>query len=234
MFNKIVTTLLIVSLINFFVFPAVLAQDTSSQEDIENNSQIVEQNQKPDENEEAVYINAQNLDYHDEKTILSGGLEIRKDDTEIKSEQGELFREENKMLLKENIKVVYPDGEVSSELLTAFLKSEEYIFEKNVNLNYKLQNQDDNLFLTSNYLKIFGENNNFTAEENIVIDYEDQKFKGDKAEYDGESEELLLTGNVKIEEGEDWIKSDRAVFNLGEDEEGYQAEGNVEVKMILE
>ena len=234
MFNKIFTALLIVILIIFFISPAVLAQETNSQEDIENNSQIVEQNQEADENEEAVYINAQNLDYQDEKTILSGGLEIRKDDTEIESEEGELFREENKMILKKNIRVEYPDGKVSSELLTAFLKSEEYIFENNVKLDYILQNQEGSLFLTSNYLKIYGENNNFTAEENIVIDYEDQKFKGDKAEYNGDAEELLLTGNVTIEEGEDWIKSDRAVFKLGEDEEGYQAEGNVEIKMILE
>lgn len=234
MFNKIFTVLLIIILINLCIFSAALAQNTESQDAIEDNSQLVEQKQDSDANEEAVYINAQNLDYQDEKTILSGGLEIRKNDTEIKSEQGELFRDENKMLLKENIKVVYPDGEVSSELLTAFLKSEEYIFENNVKLDYKLQNQEGNLLLTSNYLMIYGENNNFTAEDDIVIDYEDQKFKGDKAEYDGDAEQLLLTGNVKIEEGEDWIKSDRAIFNLGEDDEGYQAEGNVEIKMILD
>jgi lipopolysaccharide export system protein LptA len=43
-----------------------------------------------------------------------------------------------------------------------------------------------------------------------------------------------LTGDVKIEEGNDWIHSESANFNFQEGEEGYTAEGNVEIKMILD
>lgn len=39
---------------------------------------------------------------------------------------------------------------------------------------------------------------------------------------------------LKIEEGNDWIRSESAIFNLKEGKEGYTAEGNVEIKMILD
>ncbi|MFN2341336.1 MAG: LptA/OstA family protein [Halanaerobium sp.] len=185
------------------------------------------------ENEKAVYINASRLEYQEEKTILSGGVRIRKDDTTINALQGELFRDEQKMILEEEIDVEYSDGRVKSKLLTAFLQSEEYIFENEAVLNYILSDGEE-MILHSDYLKIFGDDSSFTAEKNVEIDYDNQKFRGDKADYDGESEMMELTGNVEIEEEEDWVRSDRATFNLKEGEEGYTAEGNVEIKMILD
>jgi lipopolysaccharide assembly outer membrane protein LptD (OstA) len=185
------------------------------------------------ENEEAVYINASRLEYQEDKTILSGGVQIRKDETTIKALQGELFRDEQKMILEEEIDVEYPDGKVKSKFLTAFLETEEYIFENEAVLNYILSDGDE-MILMSDYLKIFGDDNSFSAEKNVEIDYDNQKFRGDKADYNGETEMMELTGNVEIEEDQDWVRSDRATFNLKEGEEGYTAEGNVEIKMILD
>ena len=190
------------------------------------------QNTEAKANEEAVYINVARLEYQEDKTILSGGVKVRKKETVINALQGELFRDEQKMILEEEIDVEYPDGKVKSKLLTAFLENEEYIFENKAVLNYTLSDGEE-MILHSDYLKIFGADNSFTAEKNVEIDYENQKFKGDKADYDGESEKMELTGNVKIEEEDDWVRSDRATFNLQEGEEGYTAEGNVEIKMIL-
>ncbi|MFW6267316.1 MAG: LptA/OstA family protein [Halanaerobium sp.] len=185
------------------------------------------------ENENAVYINASHLEYQEDKTILSGGIRIRKGETIINALQGELFRDEQKMILEEEIDVEYPDGSVKSKLLTAFLENEEYIFEKEAVLNYILSDGEE-MILHSDYLKIFGDDNSFNAEKNVEIDYDSQKFRGDKADYNGESEMMELTGNVEIEEDQDWVRSDRATFNLKEGEEGYTAEGNVEIKMILD
>lgn len=201
------------------LIPAVLVEaETDSEEEL---------------NQNIVYINSTHLKYEEEKTILSGDIIIRKKEITIKAAEGELIREEQKMILEEKIKADYPGAFVSSELLTAFLNEEEYIFEKEVELDYEIS-EEKNMILNSDYLKIFGENNSFTAEKNVEIDYDDQLFKGDKADYDGESELMYLTGNVKIEEGEDWIKSDQAEFNLKDGEGGYTAAGNVEIKMILE
>lgn len=211
-----ITVFLILSLI---ISVPILAQTEGEEEAVEN--------------EEVVYINASRLEYQEEKTILSGGVQIRKDDTTTNARQGELFRDEQKMILEEEIDVEYPDGKVKSKLLTAFLETEEYIFENEAVLNYILSDGEE-MILMSDYLKIFGDDSSFTAEKNVEIDYDNQKFRGDKADYNGESEMMELTGNVEIEEEQDWVRSDRATFNLKEGEEGYTAEGNVEIKMILD
>jgi len=184
-------------------------------------------------NQQAVYIDAENLKYEEEKTILGGGVTIRKNETTITARDAELIRETQKMFLENSISVDYPDGKVFSDKLEAMLETEEYIFTENVRLEYDLSEEGKNMLLNSEYLRIFGDDKSFVAEDNVVIDYDNQKFRGDDAEYDGASELLVLTNNVEIEEGDDWVKSDKATFNLAEGEEGYTAEGNVRIKMIL-
>lgn len=219
-FHKLNAILIIVFLtLSLTISASVLAQ--------------IEGEEEPVENEKAVYINAARLEYQEDKTILSAGVRIRKDETTINALQGELFRDQQKMVLEEEIDVEYPDGKVKSKLLTAFLETEEYIFEDEAVLNYLLSDGEE-MILMSDYLKIFGDDNSFSAEENVEIDYDNQKFRGDKADYNGKSEMLELTGNVEIEEDQDWVHSDRATFNLQEGKEGYTAEGNVEIKMILD
>ncbi|MGM0445704.1 MAG: LptA/OstA family protein [Bacillota bacterium] len=193
-----------------------------------------ESNQADSNGSETVYIDADHLKYEDNRTILSGNIVIRKNETTIKANNGELLREENKLFLTDNIDVDYEDGKVTSNSLTALLKEEEYIFENSVKMDYRLNDQEENMELESDYLKIFGDNNSFNAENNVLIRYEGKNFKGDNAEYVGEEEILYLTGNVLIEEGEDWVKSDQAKFFLGEDEGGYTADGNVQIKIILD
>lgn len=217
MFKRTLIIISILILLLAVISPAVFAQEEVAAE----------------AEQQTVYINAESLDYQEDKTLLSGGIEIRREDTTIKSERGELFREEQKMFLEDNIELEYPDGRVSSDILTAFLKADEYIFEENVRLDYKLSAENKNMILKSGYLKIYGEDSSFTAEKEVVIDYDQQIFKGDNAEYDGSSERLELRGNVEIEENDDWIKSDKAVFDLSEGGEGYTAEGNVQIRMVF-
>jgi lipopolysaccharide export system protein LptA len=193
-----------------------------------------ESNQEDSNGSETVYIDADHLKYEDNRTILSGNIVIRKNETTIKANNGELLREENKLFLTDSIDVDYADGKVTSNNLTALLKEEEYIFENSVKMDYRLNEEDENMELESDYLKIFGNNNSFNAKTNVLIRYEGKNFKGDNAEYVGEEEILYLTGNVLIEEGEDWVKSNQAKFFLGEDEGGYTADGNVQIKIILD
>jgi len=224
--KRVILSVIIILILVFSFSASGLAQP-------EQNTEQSAEVEESTENEDAVYINASRLEYQEEKTLLSGGVRIRKDETIINALQGELFRDEQKMILKEEIAVEYPDGRVKSKLLTAFLETEEYIFENEAVLNYILSDGDE-MVLHSDYLKITGDNNSFTAEENVEIDYDGQKFRGDKANYNGETEMMELTGNVEIEEDRDWVRSDRATFNLKEGEEGYTAEGNVEIKMMLD
>ncbi len=216
---KIKTIIFMLLILIMLSFNVAYAQD--SEQETNNDSQTV-------------YIDADHLKYEEEKTILTGNIVIRKDQTTIKSNNGELMREENKLFLTENIDVDYEDGAVTSSNLTALLKEEEYVFENNVKMDYILEKNEENMQLESHYLKIFGDNKSFNAKNNVLIKYEGKNFKGDNAEYIGEEEILYLTSNVMIEEGEDWVKSDQAKFFLGEDRGGYTADGNVEIKMILD
>jgi len=190
--------------------------------------------QEEQEESNTVYINAEHLEYEDEKTILSGKINIKKNETVIQAARGELFREENRMELEEEINVDYPDGNVKAKRMSALLDAEEYVFENSVVLKYLLEEEENDMVLNSDYLKIFGDNNSFNAKNNVVIDYDNKIFKGDNADYNGDEEILYLTGNVLIEEGEDWVKSDEAKFFLGSDEKGYTADGNVEIKINLD
>lgn len=214
----------ILYLILLFLLISVIANSTYAQEEVS----------ETEANQQAVYIDAENLKYEEEKTILGGGVTIRKNETTINALDAELIRENQKMFLEKNISVDYPDGKVFSDYLEAMLDTEEYIFTENVRLEYDLSEDGKNMILNSEYLRIFGDDKSFVAEDNVVIDYDNQKFRGDNAEYDGESELLVLTNNVEIEEGDDWVKSDKATFNLAEGEEGYTAEGNVRIRMILD
>lgn len=194
---------------------------------------VAEEIAEPEESQ-SVYINAERLRYQEDKTILSGGVSIRKSDTHITALRGDLFREEQRIFLEEDVRAEYPDGTVRAGSLNAFLNEEEYIFEEAVLLNYQLSAEKDKLILTSQYLKLFGDNNSFAAENGVEIDYDGQNFRGDKADYNGQTEILLLSGSVEIEEDGNFIKSDRARFNLAEGEEGYTAEGNVELMIRID
>ncbi len=214
----------ILSFISLLLLFSIITGSTYAQEEIS----------EAEANQQAVYIDAENLKYEEEKTILGGGVTIRKNETTINAVDAELIREEQKMFLENNIAVDYPDGKVFSDRLEAMLETEEYIFTENVRLEYDLSEEGKNMLLNSEYLRIFGDDKSFVAEDNVVIDYDNQKFRGENAEYDGGTELLVLTNNVEIEEGDDWVKSDKATFNLAEGEEGYTAEGNVRIRMLLE
>lgn len=216
---KLKTLIFVIIILLISNFTVVFAQDTD---------------QESSNGAETVYIDAEHLKYEKEKTILSGNIVISKGETTIKANSGELIREENKLLLSESVDVDYEDGKVTSNNLTALLKEEDYVFENNVMMNYRLEDQEENMELESDYLKIFGDNNSFNAKNNVLIRYEGRDFKGDNAEYEGEEEILYLTGNVMIEEEDDWVKSDQAKFFLGSEEGGYTADGNVRIKMTLD
>jgi lipopolysaccharide export system protein LptA len=106
--KRVILSVIIILILVFSFSASGLAQ---SEQNTEQSAEVEEST----ENEDAVYINASRLEYQEEKTLLSGGVRIRKDETIINALQGELFRDEQKMILKEEIAVEYPDGRVKLE-----------------------------------------------------------------------------------------------------------------------
>ncbi len=193
-----------------------------------------------DSKKSTIHIKAGELKNEDGLIYLSGGLTIKKDDITLKSPEGEFNDEENKIVLNNGVDMVYTDAKISAKEMTGYFDNDDFVFENNVKMDYNSGEENDKgknkkFILESSSLEINSESKSFIAENNIIIDYDDKIIKGNKAEYDDEKELLIVTENVYIrEENGDWIKSDKAEFDLGTGKETFTAVGNVEIEISLE
>jgi len=196
--------------------------------------------QEEDSEKSTIHIKAGELNNKEGLILLSGGLTIVKDDINLKSPEGEFDDEENKIILTNGVDMDYEDGQITSQKMTGYFDRDDFIFEDNVKMNYNPQEENEEgekkkFTLESTKLDINSETQSFTAENNVTIDYDQKIIKGNKAEYDGENEILVVTEDVYIrEENGDWIRSDRAEFDLSTGEENFKATGNVEIEITLD
>ena len=196
--------------------------------------------QEEEAEKSTIHIKAGELNNKDGLILLSGGLTIVKDDITLKSPEGEFDDEENKIILTNGVDMDYADGKITSQKVTGYLDRDDFIFENNVKMDYNPQEENEEgekkkFTLESTKLDINSETQSFTAENNVIIDYDQKIIKGNKADYDGENEILVVTEEVYIqEENGDWIKSDRAEFDLSTGEEDFKATGNVEIEITLD
>jgi len=196
--------------------------------------------QENNENKSTIHIKAGELNNKEGLIFLSGGLTIVKDDITLKSPEGEFDDEENKIILTNGVDMDYADGKITSQKMTGYFDRDDFIFEDNVKMDYNPQEENEEgekkkFTLESAKLDINSETQSFTAENNITIDYDQKIIKGNLAEYDGENEILVVTEEVYIqEENGDWIRSDRAEFDLSTGEENFKASGNVEIEITLD
>ena len=193
------------------------------------------QNQKS-----TLHIKAGELDNKDNLILLSGGLTIVKEDITLKSPEGEFDNQKNKIVLVKGVDMDYSDGKITAQEMTGYFDRDDFIFEKNVEMDYNPQETNEEgkkkkFTLESSQLEINSETQSFTAENNIIIDYDQKIIKGNKADYDGEKEILTVTEDVYIKkENDDWIKSDKAEFDLSTGKEDFKATGNVEIEISLD
>lgn len=202
---------------------------------------VVSVNAQEEESEKStLHIKAGELNNKEGLILLSGGLTIVKDDITLKSPEGEFDDEENKIILTNGVDMDYADGKITSQKMTGYFDRDDFIFENNVKMDYNPQEENEEgekkkFNLESTKLEINSETQSFTAENNVTIDYDQKIIKGNKADYDGESEILTVTEEVYIrEENGDWIRSDKAEFDLSTGEEDFKATGNVEIEITLD
>ncbi|MFW5984801.1 MAG: hypothetical protein ACOCQ1_00850 [Halanaerobiaceae bacterium] len=184
-------------------------------------------------NEETVQLKAGFLEYLEDTIELSEGITITKGEITVLARQGEYFREEKKAELEEEVEMSFEQGEIISRELTALLQENRYVFQQEVQFT---RNEGEREFiLRAPYLELNQDEDTFAAQEGVEIEYDERELIANEADYEGETEELVLTGDVLIEETNgDWISGDRAVFFL--DEEGdnnFEVEGNVELEVDI-
>jgi lipopolysaccharide assembly outer membrane protein LptD (OstA) len=181
--------------------------------------------------EDTIYLRPGYLKYTEDKILVSKGVKIIKGENIINAQEGEYYTEENKAILKGEVRLEHSNGSVSSSELLAWLASDEYIFNRDVKLSH---NYNDHEFtLEAPHLEMTA-NDSFEASEGVVIYYKKRLIKADNVKYNNEDETLDLNGNVHIqEENGDWIRSIKAIFYLNEENEGFVADGEVEVEIKI-
>ncbi|MFW5999674.1 MAG: LPS export ABC transporter periplasmic protein LptC [Halanaerobiaceae bacterium] len=185
-----------------------------------------------DEESSTVQTRADKLEYADDMVVLKDNVEVIRGENRITADRAELYREEDKAELWDNINAEYSQGTVTSRELTAFMDEDRYEFREEVVLKHRTE-EGEEMTLETPLLELFTDDNSFDARDGVVIDFQDRTVRSEKADYDGETEILTMVENVEIEDEGDWIKSERAEFDLGE-EDVFSAEGAVELEFEVD
>lgn len=209
-------------------------QEKASGEGQEKVSGEVQENQSKASGEssgETIHIRAGRLNYMEERIEVRGGITIIKGDNNITAPRGIYFKEESRAELEGDVLLKHSKGEIKSLEMTALLTEDKYIFRRKVELKQQLE-KEGGLQLETSYLVLFAKDKSFTAEQGVVISYDQRILKADRATYNDREQTLKLTGNVYIEEESgDWVKSRQATFYLETGE--FSADGEVELELKI-
>ncbi|MFW6237952.1 MAG: LPS export ABC transporter periplasmic protein LptC [Halanaerobiales bacterium] len=189
---------------------------------------VAQEEDSGEEESSTVQTRADNLEKTDEKLILKNNVVVIRGENRINADRAELFREDERAELWDNVSAEYSQGTVTSRELIAYMDEDRYEFREDVVLNHSTD-EGEEMTLETPFLELFTEDNSFNAREGVVIEFQERTLKSDKAEYDGETEILTMVDNVQIEEDGDWIRSEKAEFDLGAEDE-FTAEGSVELE----
>jgi lipopolysaccharide assembly outer membrane protein LptD (OstA) len=184
-------------------------------------------------NNDTVHLRAGHLKYVGDEIEVSKSVTIIKGDNVIKAPRGKLYKKEDKAILKDGIILEHSKGKVSSEEMLAWLKTDKYIFKKNVNFNRQAEGTKD-LELQTSYLEMSLADNSFHTDKGVVIHYDQKVIKAQQADYNDQNETLYLQKDVLVqEENGDWTKGDQATFYLGSEQEEFVMDGNIEIEIGL-
>lgn len=75
------------------------------------------------------------------------------------------------------------------------------------------------------------DDNNFSANGNVLVTQKEKKAKADHAEYSENSEDIILNGNVFMEKKNQWIKTKKIIVSVKN--ETFHAIGDVETEFVI-
>ena len=181
---------------------------------------------------ETLQLRADYLNWVGNNIELRDNIEIIRDDIRVTALRGKYNRTKKEMDLKEEIIMDYEQGKITSFQLRALLESNLYIFEDEVVFS---QIRDNVSFvLKAPFLELDQNQDFFIARQGVSIDYNGRQLQAEEADYQEETATLTLLNNVYIEEENgDWIKGDKAIFYLDEEEETFIVKGKVEVEINI-
>lgn len=230
--RKLYTVVIFIILLISSLTISLTAQDQS----VEIESSLLENNGK---DESVVELTADQVNYDKENDLMVfiGNVIIIQDDTTLTAELASFDVNTKNGNISENVKLIKEDITITGDKLEAFLNDKRYIFENQVELVQKREDnkgESDNITWLCQKLEIFTDTKNMNASGEVVINKKDYTITAQEAIYNDEEDKITFTNGVKIEEIENnrKISGDRAIYFIGDDR--LEVTGNVKSSMILD
>ncbi len=128
---------------------------------------------------------------------------------------------EETITLKDNVKAIFEKGE---KLIT--LEKASYL--KNPEAKIALS---EATILTGDELKIPLEKKDAYAKGNVIVEQKGRIAKANNAEYISKDDIIVLTGNVYLKQGDDWLKTQKVIVSVKN--ETFEALGGIEAEFKL-
>ena len=181
---------------------------------------------------DSLQFRAGRLEYESDLIKLREGVTIFRDDITIKAQWGDIYRREDEARLEDDVEMTFDGGVITARKMTARLDENIYIFREDVVFNREQAGRE--IVLRAPYLELNDDEDSFAAREGVEIDYGERRLMAENADYDEETDQLVLTEQVQIEDEDDgWIRGDRAVFYLEEEDDKFEVDGNVEMEIEI-
>ncbi|MGM0370500.1 MAG: LptA/OstA family protein [Bacillota bacterium] len=190
------------------------------------NSEENKQESKQEDNQATLTADRVRYKKNQNVRIANGNVVLDYQENHVTSEKLKMYSEDNLLVFTENVNLDRPDETIKSEKLQFDLDKDQLIAEKDVTFN--TTNNDKKLYLTSDYLKLWTATDNMLAKDNVYMEYDGQKIRGDNLDYNSEEGKMIITDNAEIQENKEWIKSKRIVVDLKND--NIDAQGKVEME----
>ena len=181
---------------------------------------------------------------------ISGGVRIIKDDTKISGKKMVAYFEEDTYTVSGDVEITQKGKAAVGEVAILDEKRGEIKLEKNVRFLIEkgtalieeeaaenLRNPEakeilkEKTVLMCDVLKLPTKGKDAEATGSVEIMQQEKRAKSDKAVYRGDSETIVLTGNVFIEKGSEWIKTQKVIVSVSE--ESFEAVGKVEAEFKI-
>ena len=156
---------------------------------------------------------------------------IYKNEITITSNSGKYYEDDQKINLKEEVKLLSSDYEVSANEMEGLLEEDKYIFTQNV-VAQNINEEKKDFKLNSKKLIYNVETGDFIGKDNVKIDVDERIITGNKADYNDEKEEMIVTENVNIQNKNSEIKTEKITISLKGDE-SFTTEGKTKIKIEL-
>ncbi|MBI2914309.1 MAG: LPS export ABC transporter periplasmic protein LptC [Firmicutes bacterium] len=158
----------------------------------------------------------------------SGYVQIVYQDTTVVAKKVEFYEEQQRAVLSGEVKVTFPDAELSADKAVAEFRQDRFAFEENVKfVQYEVKTSGTKAApktekkllrtLTSERMEYGSATRDMTARGKVSVIETDRKITADELTYRDKEQEMVLSGSVRVETKESTLRVPRMRIDLKDD-----------------